>query len=109
MRRFFWLLLMTFPLWGIAADSGESMLFGNDALGVMMYDSTYDISLKYMKMLFGSDIGINVSGFGNGYTGTLFRSIIAYTIMVIRIKITTVTSLIFAIADTLLNKSSITG
>jgi hypothetical protein len=73
---------MTVPLWGIAADSGESMLFGNDALGVMMYDSTYDISLKYMKMLFGSDIGINVSGFGNGYTGTLF-SYFNYGLLVI--------------------------
>ena len=82
MRKIFCLLLMAFPLWGVAVDSGESMLFGNNALGVIMYDSTYDISLKYLKLLFGADIGIEVSGYGNAYTGTIF-SYFNYGLLVI--------------------------
>ena len=72
MRRGMYIFMTLFPLLGLAAGTTENMLFGNSTLAVLTYDSTYDISLKFLKLLFGGEVGLDVDGFGNGYAGTIF-------------------------------------
>ncbi|MDA9832716.1 DotA/TraY family protein [Gammaproteobacteria bacterium] len=67
-----YIFMTIFPLLGLAAGTTENMLFGNSTLAVLTYDSTYDISLKFLKLLFGGEVGLDVDGFGNGYAGTIF-------------------------------------
>lgn len=72
MRKAVWTALLALPLMVHAVDSTENLLFGNNVLSVLIYSPAYDISLKYLKLLFGGEIGLEVAGGGNGYIGNIF-------------------------------------
>ena len=46
----------------LAVFADDVVVYGNDALSVITYNSASDLSLRYLKAVFGSGIGVNVAG-----------------------------------------------